>query len=520
MRITRSQLLLLAAIGINFVVLYYVARTQQGLDQGMGPGVPEDGEHRCSRQTSSNVIYEKDLVTFVFREFENFNNMIPKTVSSVLKVFPLAQILIISDKQPYPPLSLDVASSNNIRIVTMGISPNQSQYMSRPENFIKTEYVIFLPDGIEILTSSAVKLMVSKLKSIQGSKQMHHVRLVALKVDAVAESELAACQTLNVDLKQWTLMYSSSGSHICDTVSGTHAVLLRTVDLVTLGYPYARPMQTSLYIQTTLRQWKVALISSSESVSMETAHTDAHSQWKYSNNQHERVTNLYDSFGIKKVVQPTGEIEWYGCKRDTARCFGTIIDDMPEYLYEGRWTPPCCMEHLRETAHYVFRILDSASIRYWLEGGSLLGAARHGDIIPWDYDVDVGMYKDDIAKCPKLADLKDGIPSVDDNGYVWEKATEGDFYRVQYSVSNHMHVDIFPFYTKDGIMTKDSWFKTHRQDTEFPEHYLKPLTKINFAGMQVSAPNNVREFLEFKFGEGVIENPQYPDPEKLKMPQN
>lgn len=39
-------------------------------------------------------------------------------------------------------------------------------------------------------------------------------------------------------------------------------------------------------------------------------------------------------------------------------------------------------------------------------------------------------------------------------------------------------LDIFPFYEKHGIMTKDTWFKTHRQDSEFPAHFLKPLTTL------------------------------------------
>jgi fukutin-related protein len=64
----------------------------------------------------------------------------------------------------------------------------------------------------------------------------------------------------------------------------------------------------------------------------------------------------------------------------------------------GRWTPPCCLEALRKTARHVFAVLEEAGVRYWLEGGSLLGAMRHSDIIPWDYDVDIGMYEDDIAR--------------------------------------------------------------------------------------------------------------------------
>ena len=40
---------------------------------------------------------------------------------------------------------------------------------------------------------------------------------------------------------------------------------------------------------------------------------------------------------------------------------------------------------------HVVRSLGAAKVNYWLEGGSLLGAARLKDIIPWDYDVDLGI---------------------------------------------------------------------------------------------------------------------------------
>lgn len=36
-------------------------------------------------------------------------------------------------------------------------------------------------------------------------------------------------------------------------------------------------------------------------------------------------------------------------------------------------------------------MLDDAGVRYWLEAGSLLGAMRSGDVLPWDHDVDIGM---------------------------------------------------------------------------------------------------------------------------------
>jgi len=151
-------------------------------------------------------------------------------------------------------------------------------------------------------------------------------------------------------------------------------------------------------------------------------------------------------------------------------------------------------------------------VRFWLEGGSLLGAARTGDIIPWDYDIDIGIYRDDITRSHQLTALHESTePYEDVEGFVWEHASEGDFFRVQYSRSNHLHVDIFPFYSRNGTMTKDTWFISHRQDTEFPESFILPLSTIQFVGLSVPAPNDVKGFLEYKFGPGVITDMRYPD---------
>ena len=98
------------------------------------------------------------------------------------------------------------------------------------------------------------------------------------------------------------------------------------------------------------------------------------------------------------------------------------------------------MAKLREVARYVILTLDRCGVRYWLEGGSMLGAARANDIIPWDYDVDLGVHRDDVARCPELQRAMAGAAFVTAEGYVWEKAREGDFCRVQFSQSNRLHV--------------------------------------------------------------------------------
>jgi lipopolysaccharide cholinephosphotransferase len=58
--------------------------------------------------------------------------------------------------------------------------------------------------------------------------------------------------------------------------------------------------------------------------------------------------------------------------------------------------------HIYELLALVGGALDSEKIPYWTMGGTTLGAVRHGGLIPWDDDADLGVWEEDLPRAREL----------------------------------------------------------------------------------------------------------------------
>lgn len=77
----------------------------------------------------------------------------------------------------------------------------------------------------------------------------------------------------------------------------------------------------------------------------------------------------------------------------------------------------------KQALDLIDKICRENGIQYFLAGGSLLGAVRHQDMIPWDDDLDIGMLRDDFIKFQKIAptmmteEITYTSPDLDENDH-------------------------------------------------------------------------------------------------------
>lgn len=103
----------------------------------------------------------------------------------------------------------------------------------------------------------------------------------------------------------------------------------------------------------------------------------------------------------------------------------------------------------------VDKICQKHNIKYWIEGGTLLGAVRHGGFIPWDDDLDIAVMHDEYKKM--LDVLEKELPeNMKVHTFKTDKAFSSFFAKVRDLNSeivekgypefkyNGIYIDIFP----------------------------------------------------------------------------
>lgn len=149
----------------------------------------------------------------------------------------------------------------------------------------------------------------------------------------------------------------------------------------------------------------------------------------------------------------------------------------------------CYQVGLIKILEHISILFERDKIPFWLMYGTLLGARRNHQMIPWDFDIDLGFWDSDGLKILALRS------EINSPGYhlasqSYEEMHHPNLY-VSLSKNCKHHVDLFPWEIRGEVA--HSMYGDH---TFCPPMDLRNLTKIEFEGKKYTCPNHVDEFLD------------------------
>ncbi|XP_065186047.1 uncharacterized protein RP689-like [Sycon ciliatum] len=155
----------------------------------------------------------------------------------------------------------------------------------------------------------------------------------------------------------------------------------------------------------------------------------------------------------------------------------------------------------------VVEILEKEGINYWLDCGSLLGAYRNGKMIPHDSDTDVSILGDeefDRARKALRQNLSD-VYSMDDGTSYAEKImiSQDSCGTCKFSDDvecSNVTGDVNKYILRQDGTLQQLYYKFNLGERRYQHDWVFPLGKMQFEGLTLPCPNNVKAYLEEMYG--------------------
>ncbi len=185
--------------------------------------------------------------------------------------------------------------------------------------------------------------------------------------------------------------------------------------------------------------------------------------------------------------------------------FNDPIPDQSKFVYKKTQKIKEMQRNLKKLFSAFHKITKRFGVTYCLDSGTLLGAVRHGNIIPWDDDIDVQMTKSDIRTLLRhREDIRELGYRIGfrDKIYRFEKVRRDRKY------GSDGYIDIFEVRERNGRIEY-----AEKQNREiWPNYWFKvsekgPLKLYRFGRLMVLGPKDPYPYLKRAYGKwrkGVV----------------
>ena len=175
---------------------------------------------------------------------------------------------------------------------------------------------------------------------------------------------------------------------------------------------------------------------------------------------------------------------------------------LPEGVPEDKLLSPEIKNKLLYLLQATKNLLVKNNIKWWAEGGTLLGAIRHKDLIPWDDDIDLGiLYEDKIESVlDKLPNELKWVPTFFGYKIFYKRGGKKLYKRGHLQNFTYPGLDIFPReIVNNKLVYKEAKAKEIWKDKPKLDSWL-PLKNYKFGSLNIKGANQAEKYLDQLYG--------------------
>lgn len=209
--------------------------------------------------------------------------------------------------------------------------------------------------------------------------------------------------------------------------------------------------------------------------------------------------------------------------RSNLACYTSLGIDLGEGKQQERFYDQGCERHPgdenvlleeKKALKEIVSIFKEKGIIFWADCGTCLGIYRYGGVIPWDNDIDIGVFANDFNNVRHALNALDrtkyhvqdwsnrSLPETLIRVYIYATGQFIDIY----------HFDIYPeekgirfiLSNEDSIFQPEDWKISNRRFKVLtPYEVMFPLKVGNYDGIELFVPNDIERYLKDRYGENL-----------------
>lgn len=161
-----------------------------------------------------------------------------------------------------------------------------------------------------------------------------------------------------------------------------------------------------------------------------------------------------------------------------------------------------------ESLNKLYTLFNSLSIDIWFEYGTMLGAYREHGFIPYDYDIDLGMYAEDFTPLVERK-LFDAGFSIKRMFYKIENMDPSTKQLTEVTLDyKGLSIDIFLYFKEDSYRygyvyagsVEGNYVDKNMYVARLAKMECAPIDSIDFLGIKFGMPHNAEDCLKKLYG--------------------